>query len=475
MPRLLANQPDDQCPWGHSRVNRGEFQTERYDLPMTGAGNRRGRKARGELLGAGLAVLRTLAPSELLAGLHPRAVAAQVPGRTAGSVYYQFGSHAGYVDALLDHVVRSSAELTRWLGEIAQTLAASSEVPDTNLVRHLQEIAELEESLVVENTDMLRVQLALWICHDDPGARERLLCMWREADTLMAGAYSAILDRWDREVRPPLTLDGVSVLLASVVTGLALRRAAEPDRTPPDLIGHTVLALLPALTRPRGDGADLYSYLERFGVDDWLRVRPEPGEPVARRPRARAADDIVRVTLRLADEADFERLTIEQIAAAADVHPSTVHDHFGTKAGLAAAAFAQASRPVLERIATALHDGIPPLDVIYTAARDIAELSRRHRSVFRAMLAGVVGAVSGAVSASMPLTDAAAHFQPAVAAAQADGSLRADVASLDVANTLAATLYMHLVVWPKAQPDEHVEFLRKAVVEGLAGLRVETG
>ncbi|MGY4771930.1 TetR/AcrR family transcriptional regulator [Kribbella sp. CWNU-51] len=102
--------------------------------------------------------------------------------------------------------------------------------------------------------------------------------------------------------------------------------------------------------------------------------------------RVKARRTIQECALDLFDERGFAAVTIEEIAAAAEVSPSSVYRYFGTKEGiLVADEFDTMSQEALEEILD-LKDPVGSLVQIvlrYEAAPDDSETSRAERSPWR--------------------------------------------------------------------------------------------
>jgi AcrR family transcriptional regulator len=102
--------------------------------------------------------------------------------------------------------------------------------------------------------------------------------------------------------------------------------------------------------------------------------------------RVKARRTIQECALDLFDERGFAAVTIEEIAAAAEVSPSSVYRYFGTKEGiLVADEFDNMSQEALEEILD-LNDPVGSLVQIvlrYEAAPEAGETARAERSPWR--------------------------------------------------------------------------------------------
>mgnify|MGYP002652120597 CR=1 FL=1 len=103
-------------------------------------------------------------------------------------------------------------------------------------------------------------------------------------------------------------------------------------------------------------------------VRDAAGLAPLP--TLRERKKMAAMVHIQRVALRMIDERGFDWVTVEKIAAEAEVSPSTVYRYFGTKEGLILTdAFDAQSLATMGHL---LAHGVPPWEAVMTAVTDMS-------------------------------------------------------------------------------------------------------
>ncbi len=416
------------------------------------------------MLRAGVDRFHELGLADVLGSINATSVTADLPGRGEGSFYYQFGSQQQFVEELIDFALAEAGTLDVRLSAVADALTEYAEASGAHLVTELQRIANLDFDVITSGSDLIRFELALWLSVSEPAVGDRLRARHGANNELLTAGYQLVLDRWDREPRPPFTMELIATVFAALVESLALRHGVDSDRVPASLFGHSVLALLPGMTRRRGDDTDLHGFLARFEVRDWHSDQPLRSD--ARRERSRLGS--LTAALALAEEHGFEDLTVERIAAAADVNPSTIYDHFGSKAGLGSAAFLEAANVIEGEVVGDLAGDRPGYETLEAALLRLVEVCKRYASVFSTMLGAAAGAVDRSSAAGLSIATMSAWLVPAIERAQAQGSLRADVPAAEAAMNIITGLFIRLVVDPRAEPERHVEHVRRTLVEGLA-------
>ncbi|WP_019202227.1 TetR/AcrR family transcriptional regulator [Tsukamurella sp. 1534] len=102
-----------------------------------------------------------------------------------------------------------------------------------------------------------------------------------------------------------------------------------------------------------------------------VHATPRVPTPTLReRKKMAAMVHIQRVALRMFDERGFDGVSVEQIAAEADVSPSTVYRYFGTKEGLVLTdAFDERS---LASMGYFLAQGVPPWEAVMSAVFQVS-------------------------------------------------------------------------------------------------------
>ncbi|MCA0157964.1 TetR/AcrR family transcriptional regulator [Tsukamurella sp. M9C] len=97
---------------------------------------------------------------------------------------------------------------------------------------------------------------------------------------------------------------------------------------------------------------------------------PAPQPTLRERKKMAAMVHIQRLALRMIDERGFDWVTVEKIAAEAEVSPSTVYRYFGTKEGLILTdAFDSRSLATMGHL---LAQGVPPWEAVTKAVIDMS-------------------------------------------------------------------------------------------------------
>ncbi|MBV2364195.1 TetR family transcriptional regulator [Streptomonospora nanhaiensis] len=116
-----------------------------------------------------------------------------------------------------------------------------------------------------------------------------------------------------------------------------------------------------------------------------------PATGLRERKKAKTRTEIQRQALRLFREQGFHATTVEQIAEAAEVAPSTVFRYFATKEELAALDDHYALRPLIVRVFTEQPAHLSALQALRETLRAVfAELSPEERAARRDRDAGLV-------------------------------------------------------------------------------------
>lgn len=282
--------------------------------------------SRQRLLDAGLALFHDLLLPELWAGLSVSEVSRRA-GVTRATFYANWPTQEDFVADLVRYNedpdrIALSPEMAQALGELA-TL-------NVDIIATIHRVLRSNFEWVAADRGF-RFELSLLAKAHDPVIGGAIRRLYREHDAIVSEGLGLVFRRWQREPRPPLTMDDVTTILDAVLEGLVLRHWFDPERGRPDLYEEVVLALLPRMTRRVGDTetlADVHREIDRY-----IDVVPAVGEEVA------GGDvDVVKVlqaTRRLLAETSWAELGLADVAAASGTAEADLYDRFRSKAGLA--------------------------------------------------------------------------------------------------------------------------------------------
>lgn len=209
----------------------------------------RGAASRTALLDAGVEILREEAPRMLSNVLGPRAVARRAM-RSTGSFFHHWPSAEAYLDDLIEHIFRSGL-LPENVDDVTDSLSALVEDPP-NSAAAIEGICRATFLHIVQDPN-LGVELLLRAQPDDEQISDGLRSFYREIDAISQKSHEAVASIWDREPRPPLDYDSITIIFTAVLEGLTIRHLVDPERVPPERFGEAVLALLPVVLRATGD------------------------------------------------------------------------------------------------------------------------------------------------------------------------------------------------------------------------------
>ena len=419
------------------------------------------------MLDAGMEAFAALSLDELLAEIGPRRVVRHLGDVSPGAFYHHFPSRAHYLDELAGHALAPAHD--KIAPEIADLLFEVANLPDADVVGHMERVCNRDfERLRTDGLVGLRLQMCLWAKHDDPGARDALRAGYDRVADHLAPAFERILERCGREFRPPFTMSSALVVFAALLESLVVRHCVDPEAVDPTLFAHAVQALLPTMTRPVDDEADLSDALASIS-------RFEHG------PRSRPADSELRrrvldaATTR-ADTDVYDDPSIEELATDAGVPADAVYAEFHGKPGLAAAAFSR-YLPLLERpLRTDLEDGRPPLEVIRAHLCRLADIAVRHRGLTNALLDAVQGAAiryADHIGPSDPraIVPLPRLLAPAVRAGQEQGVVREDFDASELATLVTNMLLLRVMNRPHGSAEQIAEIVSEVALGGISSPR----
>lgn len=192
------------------------------------------RATRASMIEAATRMLLENPGADPLTSLRATDVAARAePPRTTGAFYNIWPTQADFRSDLLEHVL----SLERFqVGERTTAAIAASVVAEPF---DLAEVVRLAANLNAEGlrTDpAMRLKQSLWSRYAvDDDVRTGLAGFYTAISQSLCPLYEAVLARSGRRMRPEYDVDVLAVALASLVEGLTLRRAVQPEAVPDDV------------------------------------------------------------------------------------------------------------------------------------------------------------------------------------------------------------------------------------------------
>jgi len=419
----------------------------------------RNRQARERFLQAGLEAWASLGATDALAGVTPRRVARQA-GRQVGALYH----HWPRID--LFH-----RDLLRWALDPARQTRLDEPAPELRGDQHpVDVVADLARRAfrrsVGEERAVLRFALAsVALADSDPDTASTLWARHHEVLGRDAAVYEGLLAAWGRQVREPLTVEGLATVLAALHDGFGLWHLVDPEAASAELLATAAVAVLAVVSRPVASPVALDPFVRQ------LIARPVDARALTE-GRARAA----AAAAALYREGGWDAVTVPAVAARAGVEPLVVQRAFDGRDGLAAPVWASVLLPPLRRRGKAALRAGGGLDALVAYLRDLARVAGEHRAVTGSLLHVVQqAAAAGPPTAPtdprnvVPIMDVPRR---AAVAAFEQGALDTHVApDADAAADLAAFatnfLLLRFLTRPAEAPEWSVELVERLVIDGL--------
>jgi AcrR family transcriptional regulator len=379
---------------------------------------------RGRLLDAGFRMWVDEPPVVLFGGFTVSRVA-RAAGVTRATFYSYWPSTEAYLADLVDHLATYTS-----VGYDKAVAAAAGQVGNagSDVVSQLLAACDREFAIILEDP-ALRVRMAFLSQMDDPDVAAQLRARYRDAEALKVTNYTAVIDGWGREPRPPLDQERLQAVFAMLGDAMVARHVIDPEVMPAELYGQVVLAMLMMLTRRIDDTRDLPRLVDQ--INTWpalgLRLR---GQQKADRASltapaldATTARSVVQTARLLLATMGWQELSLGEIASVVALSDEVLLRAFGSKSGLAMAIF---NLNVCECLAS-LHRTDDPITDLRAMLAIGAEQLRR----FPALTQSVALLLAGV--AAMPMPDLVDDIDPIgaiveqVGAAQEAGQLRADL------------------------------------------------
>jgi len=299
---------------------------------------------------------------------------------------------------------------------------------------------------------------------DPPDAlREALHLAYAGLADRLVPAYESLIDGWGREMVPGVTVRQLAAVLTGLLDGMAMRGLFDPDLAPPWLYADAVLALIPAFTQRRtgaatgspasflsDEGSEGDEDEESAGARETASETAQSSQMRSGRTRAEASRSAIVAAARNEFALrGYRAATISGVATAAGLGETTVYEHFGSKAGLAAACFVPGHDEAVAALAadtsdpmTRLHNHLVRVYALLVADREAAKAL--FDAVVQSTMAGEPPDSFGPL-VRVPLPDA---MVPVLAEAQAAGSVTSDVDSREIAGVLVSVVLLGVLMNP---------------------------
>lgn len=187
-------------------------------------------------------------------------------GVSVGALYHYWESQDDYREDLLDDLFSPDRYPPSAVPQMLEAVVEAG-LPLSELVRLG---AEAEFRRLSESPE-LRMLMAMW-APGDAEVTPRIAEQYQAVGERWAGFYEEALAAYGLEIRPPFTYETMAALITALGEGLVVRSSIDAAAVPTDLeqatdagepvawtlLGAAVLALLPALSRPRGSAETLW-------------------------------------------------------------------------------------------------------------------------------------------------------------------------------------------------------------------------
>lgn len=389
------------------------------------------------ILEAGLQLWIEESPSVIFGGFNVARVA-KAAGVTRATFYSYWSSTDAYLESLL-----------RYLGErvdVPGTVPAAGpfeEIPEAahDVVAQFM-IAARKQLQHAIGDPALRARFGFASKLDDPEVADALRTLYRTSESRFADRHRNIRVGWGREPRPPFTDEHIEAIFSMLLDGVAMRHMIDPESMPIDSFGQIGLMVLILTTRVIDDPRSIEDMVGI--INQWptagTRINTERRIAEARTREPLSADAMqiaVATARRMLAEANWNEITIDEIALAVGIDADRILSTFGSKPGLALAILAQCGDEVWSetpRTGDALADLRTLLDILIAEVRRSPALGQSAIQI----LAGGTRLPNPAVIAAAPIPDITRLLVEAHAAGQIRQSLDPHSLALSVTRILMA-------------------------------------
>lgn len=218
------------------------------------------RASRAQVLAAATVRLGREPLGVLAQGLNPSRFDSWMPGLRR-KAYRYFPSTTDLVREVL--MLAVNPERSEATDQLVGAMAAAAD----EAVCPLEAVRALPTAYIdrIRKDDIFRLELTAWIVMPEYSPlREQLNSLHESLVERSAAGLQILLESYDLELRDPLTWTELATMLLSVVRGTALSAEVKGDEYDPDVIVHTLMAIVIGATRPASsDNDDLQTTFQR--------------------------------------------------------------------------------------------------------------------------------------------------------------------------------------------------------------------
>lgn len=207
------------------------------------------------LLEAALDGLRDLDATALLHAVGAREIARRA-GSSPASIYHHYGSLTGLADAVIKRVFDPARLNPPGINELINHIRDATLPLPVAFAMHEAEFDRLT------NDPEFKLRMGLYAFGGD-SALERYGVHLRGLTEQLVEAAEELFESWERELRSPADTYSYIAIKSALVTGIALRHHAEPDRDWLHLFQRATVAIDLVFLRSAGDRHDLDSRRRR--------------------------------------------------------------------------------------------------------------------------------------------------------------------------------------------------------------------